>query len=145
MRAALTDRLRLAYRAAHYRFDVPGAPLLLQVDQHSAALQQLLRDAGRSCAAALTAFNPRGELQAEHSNLHAQQQLVVELEALWCLCILGRHEDPKGQWPPEISALALGLDRPNAHALAARYGQLAFLWCDASGTPRLVETGADAN
>jgi hypothetical protein len=88
----------------------------------------------------LTAFNPGSVLQDASSNLHAQSGLASELRALGLDCLPGRHEDPDCRWPAEAGLLALGLDRDAANTIAARYGQLAFLWSDASAIPRLVET-----
>jgi hypothetical protein len=142
--AQLDERLRAAYRATQYRFNAPGGELQLQVDCSSDALRELLRHAQPPCAAVLTAFNPGSVLQQPGCNLRAQSALEEELRTLGLECIPGRHEDPEGRWPVESGLLALGLDRHAAHAIA-RYGQLAFLWSDASATPRLVETTSGAD
>ena len=44
----------------------------------------------------------------------------------------------------EESVLALDISLPAARDLAARYGQLAFLWIDRQATPRLIITAAQA-
>ncbi len=117
----------------------------MQVDCCSEDLSHLLRHRGQPCAAVLTAFNPGSVLQEESSNLRAQQALAKELHALGLDCIPGRHEDPGGRWPAEAGLLALGLTRNAAREIAARYGQLAFLWSDADAIPRLVETTSGAD
>jgi hypothetical protein len=140
---AMDDQLRQAYSSALYHFDAPDGPLLLQVDNPSAALRRLMLANGQSCAVAITAWNPGSTLRDDDANRRAQQDLEQELSAMALTCIPGRHEDPAGQWPTEISVLVLGLPLSEAHRLAARFGQLAFLWSDHTGTPRLIETGVD--
>jgi Protein of unknown function (DUF3293) len=134
------NRLRQAYSSAHYYFETPDGELLLQVDRPSPALHLLLLAKGTASAVALTAWNPGSTLQDDAANRRAQQDLERELSALQLTCIPGRHEDPAGHWPNECSTLVLGLTHFDAQRLAARFGQLAFLWSDATGTPRLIET-----
>jgi len=143
--AVLTAEQRHAFRGAHYRFKAAGGELLLAIDRSSEPLRRLLREHGQTCAAAITAYNPGGRLRDEESNRHAQQQLERELQTLALTCFPGRHEDPAGQWPAEISTLALGLPCPAACRIAARYGQLAIVCCDATGTPRLIEIAEPAS
>jgi hypothetical protein len=135
--------LRAAFRATFYRFDVPDAELLLKVGEPSMALAGLLRNRGANCAAVITAFNPQAQSRSAALNRAAQEQLLNDLRTAGYACVAGRNEDPAGQWPVEESLLVLGLDLETAQALATRYGQVAFLWMDAStATPRLVETAA---
>jgi hypothetical protein len=138
----LTEALQQAFRSTQYRFGIPGGELLLAIDSPSQQLQRLLAACGRNCAAAITAYNPGGRARDEDSNRRAQQQLGVELNALGLPCFPGRHDDPGGQWPAEISTLVLVLSCAAACAIAARYGQLAIIWCAADGVPRLIETGS---
>ncbi len=139
----MDDRLRQAYNSAHYYFDAPDGALLLHVDCPSAALRRLLLAKGQSSAVAITAWNPGSTLRDIGGNRRAQLTLERELSALALTCIPGRHEDPAGRWPTEISVLVLGLPLSEAHRLAASFGQLAFLWSDSTGTPRLIETSVD--
>jgi len=136
----MDDRLRQAYRSAHYVFDAPCGTLLLQVDRPSAELQRLLLAQGQPTAVAITACNPRSERQGDARNRRAQQELERQLSGMALPCIPGRHEDPARHWPTEYSTLVLGLPESDAHRLAAHFGQLAFLWSDTSGIPRLIET-----
>ncbi len=140
--SALTAALRRAFRSAHYRFDTPRGPLLLQIGHYSEPLRQLLHETGHACAAAITAYNPGGQPRDNDRNQGAQQQLERELLSMGLTCFPGRHEDPQGQWPVEFSALVLGLSCSMACRIAARYGQLAVVWSDAAGTPQLIEAAA---
>jgi hypothetical protein len=134
---------RAAFRAARYYFPSPDGPMLLKVDEPSAALADLLRSRNAAGAAVITAFNPHGRRQDEALNRAAQNQLLCDLRAAGNALLPGRNEDPAGGWPVEESFLVLGIGLPTARKLAARYGQLAFLWIDAANAmPRLVETAA---
>jgi hypothetical protein len=138
------DRLLIAYRTTRYRVSAPGRDLLLTVDRHDAELAKLLREAWTDSAALITAWNPRSRRQEDTRNRALQAQLVRELEADGHPCLPGRNEAPIGDaidWT-EDSVLALGITLEKARAVAARYGQYAFLWIDKSATPRLVLTAA---
>ncbi len=142
---ALPDELLASYRAARYRVFAPGRELQLRIDQHDEGLAKLLREAWVEGAALLTAWNPGSQPQPLERNRASQKQLVRELEAAGHPCLAGRNEAATGNeaWN-EDSVLALDISLAAARALAARYGQLAFLWIDGQATPRLVITAAQA-
>lgn len=137
------DRVALfgAYRAARYCVEAPE-PFELAVDQCSETLLRLLRDTGAACAALLTAFNPGSAPRTATENETAQRSLQETLDSSGWRTIPACNEDPYHQWPTEVSTLALGLPLEDARRIAAQYGQLAFLWSDATGCPRLIETSA---
>jgi hypothetical protein len=134
--------LHAAYCATRYRYASAEGELLLTVGIANTALASLLRHRSMHSAAVLTAFNPGSVQQDPDWNLLAQSALQNELQTLGLECIPGLHEDPTGSWPAEAGLLVPGMDRIEAHAIAARYGQLAFLWCDATAIPQLIETTA---
>jgi hypothetical protein len=134
--------LESAFRRTRYRVWIPGAELVLRVDRTEPALATLLHAANARCAALLTAFNPGGRRQAAFGNRQLQRRLDEQLRGQGCATFAGRNEDPRGLWPAEPSLLVPGLPFTRAREIAARYGQAAFLWMDADGTPRLVETAA---
>jgi hypothetical protein len=136
----MRDELEAAYRAASYRVAGPAGEFMLKVDQHSEPLANLLRGAGVGQAALLTAFNPQSEVQTAEWNRAAQARLRAELAAGGYQLVAACNGDPAGQWPVEESVLALGMDLAAARECAARYQQVAFLWMDAGGIPRLIET-----
>jgi hypothetical protein len=137
----MNEAQRAAFRITDYRVDAPAGELLLKVDQQNAMLADVLRSRGADCAAVITAFNPQARLQEDAENRAAQALLERDLDASGHDLLPGRNEDPTGHWPVEESFLVPGLTQPAARELAARYGQLAFLWIDASNaTPRLIET-----
>lgn len=135
-----------AFRAARYRVPAPEGDLLLAVDHPNPELAALLRNRNAASMAILTAFNPAGVLQHQDLNRAAQARLMRDLQLSGHQFLTGCNEDPKQCWPDEPSLLVLEISLPEARCLAARYGQLAFLWADAqSATPRLIETAAAAS
>lgn len=138
----MEEALRAAYCATHYRYMSVDGELLLIVGSTNPALAALLRNRGADCAAVLTAFNPGSVQQEPEWNLAAHSALQKELHTKGLECLPGLHEDPTGRWPAEAGLLVPGMGCSEAHAIAARYGQLAFLWCNASAIPQLIETTA---
>jgi hypothetical protein len=134
------DSLTNAYRAALYQVDLGGGRLELRVDAPCEPLARWLSTHGHRCAALLTAHNPGSQQRDAASNDEAQRQLQDAIRARGLDFHAGRNLDPRGNWPPEQSILVPDLPLADADALARRFGQRAFLWCDGSGTPRLHET-----
>ena len=140
----MTPELHDAFRNTRYELHLATGIACLGVDQHCAKLDEWLRANDCSCAAWLTAFNPGGLLRADSLNAAAQQQLESRLmNGGYQLC-RGTAVDPSGNWPPEPSVLVAGMSSDAALALAREFGQVAFLWCAADATPRLVPAGQDA-
>ena len=134
------DALHAAFRATLYHFDSPAGELRLKVDVRNPLLASLLNSRGVHSVAALTAFNPQGRRRDETANKLAQIRLHNDLQAAHYELLPGRNEDAAEEWVEE-SVLVLGITLTDAHALATRYDQLAFLWSEAAtATPRLVFT-----
>jgi hypothetical protein len=134
------DQLEAAFRRTRYHVHAREGELVLRVDQPSPALARLLRTSGARCAAILTAFNPRGRMQAPQLNRLSQRQLGRELRRRGYALLDGRNEDPRGHWPAEPTWLVFGLSLARAQDIASRYRQAAFVWCGVRGAPRLVGT-----
>lgn len=134
--------LRKTFRGVHYCVTAPRGDLLLRVDQRHPDLAALLEESGASQAALLTAFNPGARRAAPFRNQRAQRRLREEIAHRGYRTLAGRNEDPRGRWPTEPTLLVLGLPLQVARRLAAGHGQVAFLWIQSDGTPRLVETAA---
>jgi hypothetical protein len=135
--AQMSDSLTDAYRAALYQVELAGQLLELRVDVPSAALRQWLAHQGHRCAALLTAHNPDSQRRDATINEAAQRQLQDAIQSRRLTFHVGRNLDPQAQWPAEDSLLVPDLPLDEARALALQFGQRAFLWCDASGTPQL--------
>lgn len=131
----------LAYRQARYVVASCEVECVLQIHVASAGLAAFMRERSISTAAFLTAANPHSTPCSASDNAHAQHALQADLDALGCLTLVGRGEDPSGCWPPEPSVLALGIGPGEAAQLAIRYRQNAFVWIatpDAFCTLRLM-------
>lgn len=122
-----------AYRQAQYRIHA-DPPFELQVDAFSADLDRLLARERVDSAALLTAYNPQSEERPAPENEAAQSALKGALARFTCFEAEGRGDD----WPPEPSLLALGLTRSEAGALARRFGQHAYLYCEPRRPVELV-------
>ncbi len=126
-----------AYRLTHYRVEA-SPPLTLRVGRLSPALLALHRQAGVSCSAFITAFNPYGRCLPPADNLRRQQALAALLEARGLACIHGRGEDPDQRWDGEDSLLVLGLDRFHSAILGHCFEQNAVVWNDEDGLAHLL-------
>jgi hypothetical protein len=140
------DALLQAYRATCYHVSAPGNALQLRVGQYDAGLAKLLREAWVDSAALITAWNPDSELRDRSVNEAAQRALVQQLSAAGHPCLAGRNvPDDKSTdartWI-EDSVLVLEVTLEAAREIAARCGQLAFLWIDRRAVPQLVMTAA---
>lgn len=142
----IDQQLLAAYRSTTYRVAAQGTTLALHIDQHNADLAKLLQDTGVDCAALLTAWNPGSNWLSRTDNALRQRALLDELAAggfCWLPAAnVPHHGSSIGEDWTEDSVLVLALDRHGANAIAARYGQCAFLWMDRSATPQLIVTGA---
>jgi hypothetical protein len=134
------DRLAQAYHAALYRIDTP-TPILLRIGAAHPELKTLARALQQPAwGAFLSASNPRSRILRPAANdrrLKALQRVLKQARYSW---VPGRGLDPFGQWPEEPSLWVPGLPKSVAHALALRFGQNAFVWCDEHTVAHLVWT-----
>lgn len=126
-----------AYRETEYRVDATPA-LVLHIGQRAPALAELLRGAGQTGAAYLTASNPRSRQLDAAANAQRQEALAKELDARRLRYRTGSGTHPTGRWPPEASFLVLGIAREEAEDLGRRFEQNAIVWCGADAVPQLV-------
>ena len=130
---AVPRELVEAYRKAQYRIHAQP-PFELKVELPSPELDRLLARERADSAALLTAYNPQSRERPAPENEAAQTELKGALARFKCLEGEGRGDD----WPPEPSLLALGLSRSEAGALARRFGQHAYLYCEPRRPVELV-------
>lgn len=71
-------------------------------------------------------------------NEKANQRLNEYLRSLGARVINGAGADPTGEWPPEPSFLALGIDLASAQRFGKLYKQDAIIWSDSDAIPRLI-------
>ena len=140
MDASGPDSLAQAYRQALYRIDAP-TPIVLRIGATHPELKKLAASLGQpEWGVFLSASNPHSRIlrpSANHRRLKAMQRALKASGHTW---LTGEGLDPSGQWPAEPSLWIPGLTEIAAHALASRFGQNAFVWCDEQTVARLVWT-----
>jgi Protein of unknown function (DUF3293) len=125
-----------AYQSTRYRIGGPEF-FTLSIGAKSEALLQLYRKTGQDCGLFITAFNPFGQAQSAEANQAAHFLLGEHLRALSRHVIEGAGY-PSGDWPPELSFFALGIDEGAARQLGRRFDQDAVVWAGADAVPRLL-------
>ncbi len=131
------DKIR-AYLATHYRIDCEDQPIELTMGARSDSLAALFADRGVECGAFITAFNPRGTLQADAANRLAHARLAEALADHDVEIIEGAGSDDSSDWPPECSWFAPGLSFDAAWAIGIRFDQDAIVWAGSDAVPQLV-------
>jgi len=136
------DDLIFTYHDTDYHvFAEP--PLILHTNTANLALDELLMARGATTAAFLTAWNPLSSDTPRAQNEAAQAALQADLTASGISWINGEGRGRRGDWPPEPSLLAIGIEYDAALALAQRYSQNAWLWAQAGQPVQLVLTSPD--
>lgn len=124
-----------AYRATRYvAFDGPRR-LVARVGERSREFDGLLWRHGATGGAFITAWNPRSVPTPDAENRRAGARLAADLAARGYQTLPHRGEGDESSWPPEEGLFVLGLHRPDAVAVAARYRQNAVV---------VIEIGAPA-
>ena len=80
----------------------------------------------------------RHQLSTIAPNEAAHARLGEHLRALTPHVSEGAGADPTGEWPPEKSYFALGIDLAKAQELGAIFQQDAVVWTDPDRVPRLL-------
>ncbi|HWH39545.1 MAG TPA: GNAT family N-acetyltransferase [Usitatibacter sp.] len=137
--APLGNRLLDLYRESTYRFCDDSGIVALRIGEPSAALQALMQSRGVASAAYLTAWNPGSEPLPFEANRERNDRLRAELRSMGFEYLDG--EGGKDEWLEE-SYLVPGMSLQDAHDLASRHGQAAFVFCERDGVPGLVITEA---
>lgn len=130
------QRLDARYRASLYVIHSGATRIETRIDRPCAELAQLLRRCSVGTAVLVSACNPDSQPLPPECNLLRQRALEDELneQDFAFLPALGRSDD--GDWQ-EPSVLVLGISEAEAQAVAARWGQRAFVIYDACGCGRL--------
>jgi hypothetical protein len=128
VRKTVHPNLVRAYREAIYIVNEGDDAIALKVGEVSHALAALMRVHKAQTAAIITAYNPYSEIQPSAENERMQAALVAELKAMAVVCFDAIGSDPEGEWEPEASTLALGINLVDAERLADQFGQNAFIW-----------------
>lgn len=128
-----------AYHATTYRIEPPDKEIIdLRIGVPNVALARLQAEQGVTSSLFITACNPLGAATADAENDVAMARLIAQLDATGTRWLPGAGMGDVGDWPPEPSVLALGIDDAGAAALCEAFDQNAVVVCDASGIPRLM-------
>ncbi len=134
----MMNELEAAYRATTYRVFLPGGALDLRLDLADERLRQWLAASGSQCFALVTAANPGGRQLDAADNAERQAALECELLEGNYEPYAAEHLADDGAWPVEESCFVADLEREDACALAAEFGQNAVVCGGQDGVPRLV-------
>ena len=129
--------LQDAYRKSTYRYCDGAGVVALRIGEPCAELRRLLRERGVASAAYITAWNPRSVPVAFAVNRARNERLEAEIRSMGFDCLAG--EGGLDGWFEE-SFLVPGIGLDDAHDLALRHGQYAFVFSGEDGLPELVMT-----
>jgi hypothetical protein len=135
---AMMSDLAAAYRATTYRVFLPGGALDLRIDQTDERLRRWLAGNGSHSFAIVTAANPGSRQLDAAANAERQAALECELLEGNYEPYAAEHVADDGAWPVEESCFVADLEREDACALAAEFGQNAVVCGGEDGVPRLV-------
>ena len=131
------DKVR-AYLATDYRLGHTPQDIVLTIGQRSERLAALFAGKGLHCGAFITAYNPRGTVQADAANDKAHAQLAAKLAELRLQVIEGSGSEEGTDWPAEKSYFALGLALEPAKAIGIHFDQDAIVWVGPDAVPQLI-------
>ena len=131
------DKVR-AYLATDYRLGHTPQDIVLTIGQRSERLAALFAGKGLHCGAFITAYNPRGTVQADAANDKAHAQLAAKLAELGLQVIEGSGSEEGTDWPAEKSYFALGLALEPAKAIGVHFDQDAIVWVGPDAVPQLI-------
>jgi len=127
-----------AYEATHYAVGSGSDAFTLRIGEFSPRLKDLFNVNKVSCGVFITAFNPFGSVQSGDANETAHSKLRADLKKITSVILDGTGADPMGDWPPEASYLALGVEQETAEQLGRRFHQDAIVWSRSDAVPSLL-------
>lgn len=138
--STLAESLVRAYQAPDYVMleSSDAVEFVIRIGQPSSELDALLHNRGVSSSAVLTAWNPSSQPLSLQQNRLRQVQLVKDLHVAGWPTLPAARRDSSAQWPQEESALVLGIDRTACNAMARRFEQNAYVWCERGRAAELV-------
>ena len=131
------DKVR-AFLATDYRLGHTPQDIVLTIGQFSDRLAALFISSSVACGAFITAYNPRGTVQADAANDKAHAQLAAMLVELRLQVIEGSGSEEGTDWPAEKSYFALGLALEPAKAIGVHFDQDAIVWVGPDAVPQLI-------
>ena len=131
------DKVR-AFMATDYRLGHTPQDIVLTIGQRSEHLAALFAGKGLHCGAFITAYNPRGTVQADAANDKAHAHLAAKLAELGLQVIEGYGSEEGTDWPAEKSYFALGLALEPAKAIGVHFDQDAIVCVGPDAVPQLI-------
>lgn len=127
-----------AYLATDYIARSGGGTFIMRIGTFSPDIQAIYERQGWTYCLFITAFNPFGREQSPAENELAHAELGRELRTLSLNVSEGEGTDPTGNWDPEKSFLAYGIDEQKSRELGTKYRQDAVVWVGHDAVPRLL-------
>lgn len=137
--STLPERLLQAYLDTDYTALTPRGELTLRIGVLCPELDALLEACGAQEWVYITAYNPASKRRSEQVNESAQQELLAQLELEGGPVFSGMALSELGDWPPEPSLLALGVNRARAEEIGRRFGQNAVVVGGRGQAPELLQ------
>ena len=128
------------YRATTFLVHSPnGKNIPLHIGKRHPDFDDLLPPDCKSWAF-LTACNPRSEVFAHSENVERMRSLLEDISETGYVFWSGLGVSDISDWKPEESILVFGMPRDEAHLLAERYHQNAFVYGERGGVAELLWT-----
>lgn len=127
LRAARELAAWRAYESTTYGVQDGAARIRFRIGARSPRLDALVRRHGADRWAFVTAHNPGSIPLTGDENTRRQRELEAELAALGFTWLPGEGSSDDPGWPPERSALVVGIGLKGARSLGRKYGQLAVV------------------
>ncbi len=132
------EELESAYRQTIYWCELPDQSVAIRIGQPHPLLDAALRNEAVNEWAYITAYNPHSTPSTPQQNRATNEQLESEIARLGYSYWHGTGIDPKGQWPPEASFLAFGIDHSTAADIGRKYHQNAIVIGRVGGAAELL-------
>ena len=127
-----------AYCATDYKLGYSTDDVVLRIGRQNDLLINAFAEYKVDCGAFITAYNPEGTQQTDAANQRDHEALRAEVVALGLAFVEGAGTDATGEWPPEKSLFAYGMDRATAGAVGRKFRQDAIVWVGMDAVPQLV-------
>jgi hypothetical protein len=127
MPSFITQELLRSYQTTKYIVLIENEPIRLTIGNTYHTIDSLLARHNVNSAYFITPENPFSQNLGTEENSLRHKRFVSELQDLNTTFYEGYGTDEEEIWPKEMSYLILCDDAGKMHALAARYGQNAFL------------------
>jgi hypothetical protein len=127
----------IAFQKTIYTVFTGVEKISFTIGTRSDELKNLFCSKNEKTGVFITAFNAYGQIQSDNMNKVSNENLLFDLTKLAEYVYLGQGADPTGNWPPEVSFLALGVDIKTSKELGQKHHQDAIVWIGEGAVPEL--------